>query len=301
MEDMRPKVLDFIKLNGPSLPVQIAKKIDGNIILAGAVLSELIHNKKLKISIAKIGGSPVYYLPGQESRLEILYQHLNEKERKAYALLKENKILRDKELEPWQRIALRDLRDFAVMLQVSSNGFQEIFWRWHLITDQEAEPLIKEVLNPQQEFIQEPIEQKVEMPAKLEIPITNIEKPIPKLEEKREIIKETPRIKKKKSMESKQFDVRSYFNNKNIKILNENIIKPEKELEFIIKVPSSVGEVKFFAKVLDKAKINDKDLILAHSQSQLKRMPLLFLSNGELTKKGQEYLIKNHINFEKLN
>ena len=31
-----------------------------------------------------------------------------------------------------------------------------------MITDQEAEPLIKEVLNPQQEFIQEPIEQKVE-------------------------------------------------------------------------------------------------------------------------------------------
>ena len=62
MSDLKAKILDYIRLNGPCLPVQLSKQIHSNILFAGAVLSELFANQKIKISHAKIGGSPVYYI-----------------------------------------------------------------------------------------------------------------------------------------------------------------------------------------------------------------------------------------------
>ena len=89
----RDIVLNFIRINGPVLPVQVAKQINGNTMLAGAVLSELFASNLIKISKGKIGGSHVYYAAGQEEKLSILYEHLPGKEKEAYTLLKNNKFL----------------------------------------------------------------------------------------------------------------------------------------------------------------------------------------------------------------
>src|SRR3989338_8272223 len=109
----RDIVLDFIRLNGPVLPIHVAKQINGNTMLAGAVLSELNANKLIRISNAKIGGSPVYYAPGQEEKLSILYEHLPGKEKEAFTLLKNNKVLLDELIEPSIRFALGQIKDFA--------------------------------------------------------------------------------------------------------------------------------------------------------------------------------------------
>src|SRR3989338_11356370 len=103
--DLKNKILSYVTLNGPCLPVQLSKQIHSNILFAGAVLSELVANQKIKISTAKVGCSPVYYVGGQENKLSMLYSHLHEKEKKAYDLLKENNVLYDRALEPWQRVA----------------------------------------------------------------------------------------------------------------------------------------------------------------------------------------------------
>ena len=91
MELIKQKVLDFIKFNGPVLPYQIAKIIEKNLIIAGALLSDLLSEKYIKISRAKVGGSPVYYISGQEPKLEMLYRYLPSKEKEAYDILKEKK------------------------------------------------------------------------------------------------------------------------------------------------------------------------------------------------------------------
>src|SRR3989338_6511377 len=136
MQEIRNKILEMIKLRGPSLPVQISKQIGTNSIMAGAILATLLEQKYLKISNAKIGGSPVYYIEGQENRLGgVLYSHLKEIHRKVYDLLKQNLVLEDVALEPWQRVALRELGDFAKKLTIYTG---EIFWKWHLISDKEA-------------------------------------------------------------------------------------------------------------------------------------------------------------------
>ena len=105
------KIVNFVNRNGPSLPVQISREINSNLLFAGAIMSELVRSKKLKISFLKVGGSPVYYVQGQETRLQDYYKYLNEKERKIYDILKEKKVLQDTKLEPWLRVAIRDIKE----------------------------------------------------------------------------------------------------------------------------------------------------------------------------------------------
>src|SRR3989338_3156804 len=127
MQELKFKVLEYVRMRGPVIPVQISKQIGSNILFAGAVLSELFAGGKIKISTAKIGGSPVYYFPGQESRLTMLYPYLHQREKHVYDLLKDKKILHDKSLEPVERVALREIKDFACPIQVNN----ELFWRWY--------------------------------------------------------------------------------------------------------------------------------------------------------------------------
>ena len=90
---------------------------------------------------------------------------MNDKEKKAYDRLNENKILRDKEQEPVIRVALREIKDFALPLNVKYDNTTEIFWKWHMLNDQEAEQLIKSKLETIQGIKPEQkIEKKIEIP-----------------------------------------------------------------------------------------------------------------------------------------
>ena len=95
--DIPEKILSFIRLKGPSIPVQVAKEISHNILMGSAYLAELTSRKQLKVSSVKIGGSPLYFLPGQEAHLQNFSNNLNEKDKRTYDLLKEKKILRESE------------------------------------------------------------------------------------------------------------------------------------------------------------------------------------------------------------
>ena len=68
------KILNFLKVTGPTLPAKVAKNINTNILLASAHLSDLSSQGKVKISKLKIGGSPLYFLPGQEGEQYRFYQ-----------------------------------------------------------------------------------------------------------------------------------------------------------------------------------------------------------------------------------
>ena len=48
--------------------------------------NKIIDILAVKISNAKIGSSPLYYVTGQEEKLEALYSHLKEPEKKVYDL-----------------------------------------------------------------------------------------------------------------------------------------------------------------------------------------------------------------------
>src|SRR3989344_3852489 len=291
----REKIVSFIKVNGPVLPVQVSKQFGGDLFFAGAVLSELVGRQKVRISNAKVGGSPVYYVDGQEYKLHVLYDHLKDVHKKVYDLLKDNKVLRDKDLEAWQRVALREIKDFAYPIQ-NEDG---IFWKWYLISDNEAIQLIKERYYP--ELKEAPLEMPEVMPVvkqgAVEEKVALIEDSLPK-----EIIKEfqKPKLKKVHEPGDTSIAVRNYFSQKKAVIIEEKILRKNSELEYLVEIPSSVGKVKFFVKYRNKKVITDAYLVLAHNDAQLRKLPLLFLSSGDLNKKAIEYASKHFMIFEKL-
>jgi len=266
--DVKEQIMDFVKNKGPVLPVQIAKEIQSNILMASAHLSELVSDKKLKISYVKVGGSPLYFFPGQEPKLQQYSNNLNEREKDVYNLLNQKKILRNTELEPAFRVAISQIKDYAVPLQVNHKGTTEIFWKWYLLPTAEAENLIREKIK-----LIKPTEKKIEEPKK--------------------IIKSLEKIKKRE--EPKDYflnQINAYFNRNKIEVLEKTALRKNSELDFIIRLPSTVGKLTYFCKAKNKRKINDGDLSSAYIQSQSKKLPVLFLTKGDLTKKAKDMLEK---------
>jgi hypothetical protein len=277
----RDDILKFMQMKGPVLPVQIAKEIGSNILIASAHLSELSSNKMVKVSSLKVGGSPLYYLPGQEARLEGFIDSLPGKEKEAFNLLRQRKVLRDNKIEPSIRVALRQIKDFAIPLQVNYQGNTEIFWRLFLISNQEAEKSIKEELRPEVKSIE-----KVKTP---EVIKNEVQKEL-----KRQQVKVEPKQKKeeRKKAHSDMFlnEIKKYFGKNSVEILEENLLRKGTEYNFVIKLPSAVGELSYFCVAKSKKRLSDGDLSSAYINAQSRKLPVLFLTKGELTKKAQDML-----------
>ena len=67
--EIKDRILQYLRINGPSLPVQISREIKMDSIFASAFLSELLSQNKLKITKMKVGGSPLYYIEETKERL----------------------------------------------------------------------------------------------------------------------------------------------------------------------------------------------------------------------------------------
>ena len=273
------RVLEIVRLKGPVIPTQISTEIGTSSLLASAILSELVSNSNLKISSVKIGGTPLYYAPGQEEKLQNYTKYLHEKETKAYELLKSKSVLRDKALEPVTRVALRQIKDFAAPLNVSTATGTELFWKWYLLSNEEAEPLIKQLLQ---------IEEK---PAQPTANLPNQQTLAPK-----------PKKATRKSSDDFVKKILEYLSRNKIEVIEKIENKKKNEAEFVVAVPSPVGSIKYYSKAKDKKNCNEGDLSTAFVQGQNRKLPVLFLTTGKLTKKATEMLQKEFstINVQKV-
>jgi hypothetical protein len=286
--DNREEILNIVKRAGPILPAQLAKEINTNILFASAILSELVDKKHLILTNVKRGGSPFYYIKGQESKLESLSEFLGGKPKEVFNLLKESGVIRDKTAEPWQRVALREIKDFAVPLNVGVSGDYEIFWKYFLLGNDETKRLIKEELGvgeseeeskkEETEEVKEKKEEKTEEEPKKESS---------KVEEKKE---EKVLAKEEKIILD---SVDEYFSKNNVYVISQDVLRKKKEVNYTVDFPTSLGKLRYFVKVRDKKSINDKDLQGAWDEGDKKKLPVLFLTQGELTKKAEKFLNDN--------
>ena len=319
--DNRESILAFIRQNGPILPAKVAKHLGMSLLMGSAHLAEMTATGKLRSSWIKIGGSPLYYIPGQEEQLEKFSDNLNEKEKRAYNVLRENKVLRDRELEPLERISLRNLKDFAVPLTVTYEGGEEIFWRFHSFPGNEAEKIIAAHLKPEEK--PQPAQQKNPEPRIQEKPETR-----PSLQQKEEhaVPQEKPKKERKQRQAtlqpapiasiaektpasapaaslapveqqpvqppSSEFDlsVTTYFNKNNIKVISKTVIKRNADIEYILHIPSTFGNLEYLCRAKNKKKLSDADISTVAVQGQLRKLPVILLTPGELTKKAAEML-----------
>ncbi|MCK5282292.1 MAG: hypothetical protein KAK00_02690 [Nanoarchaeota archaeon] len=291
--EAKEKILSFIRMHGPSLPIVISKHIGADTFFTSAHLSELKELGKIRISHLKIGGgSPLYFLHGQEDKLQNFFGDLGEKERKVYGLLKGKKVLRDSALVPVFRAAIRSIKDFAFPFTVNFKGKKEIFWKWYLLSNQGAEQILRDILGIRKEEKKEKIEEKTG---------ERKEKSVEKIEEKEVKREEQKKLEKQqvKGEEGKKpadikgsfyGSVNQYFIQNRIRIVEENIIRKSSEIDFIVEVPSPLGDLRYYVKAKSKKKITDGDLSSVFINGQTKRLPVLFLAKGDLTKKAKEML-----------
>ena len=333
LNDTENKILQTIRVSGPVLPKQIAKAIESNILMASAHLSELSTRKLILITNVKNDGSPFYYIKGQEEKLQELSKYLNEKDRRAFELLKEKHVLRDKDLEPLVRVGVRSIRDFAIPLQVKTQNGSEIFWKWYMINNDDASGFIRDVIDPEakkkaeekrkrqkekeEQEIKEKIEEeekKREQEIKERIEKEKAEKKLEeekkkleskKVEEQKKLQEKKEVVIKKKELKPDIFlnQLNKYFKSKNIEVLECEIIRKHAEIDLILRIPSVVGNVDYYCKAKNKKRVMDGDLSNAFIKGQMKKLPIIFLTTGDLTKKADEMLSKdlnNGIVFKKI-
>lgn len=293
--EIRSKITSLMRIRGPCLPVHISRETGLEMLFASAFLAELSADKTVKISNLKVGSSPLYFLPGQESLLENFSNFLPGKEKEAFLLLKEKKVLEDTKQEPAIRVALRSIKDFAYPFIISSQEGQKLFWRFHS-TAEEARKLIEPVkvetkipiIKPEiKQIIKTEIKPEIKPglkteQTKLKTPKITVKKEKPLLE-----IKEPVKREKEKSEFAK--DIISFLEKENIELIEEKEFK-KKEFSAIARINSDIGKLQFLVIAKDKKAVTENDLTLALQKAQTLKMPSLFLSTGQPNKKALGYL-----------
>jgi hypothetical protein len=288
---IKEKIISILKTRGPSLPVHIAKETGLSMLFSSAFLSELFSEKKIKISNMKVGSSPIYFIPEQKPLLENFSQYLKSKEKDAFILLKEKKILKDINQDPAIRVALREIKDFAIPFKKD----EEIFWRYFIIPEKELVP---------QKLPEQELEKKEESKKIIEEKITEKENKIKeeKLDifskplEKKKVAKK--KVAKQKKQNEKLFNkVKEFLSQKDIEIID---IQEFSKDELILKIKENKREKLLIA--YNKKRITELDLIKSYKKLNDKNIPYILLSFGEPSKKFTNLIesIKNLDKIEKI-
>ena len=320
--DRREKIINFIKIRGPSLPVHISQHLRVDSLIASAMLAELLSEKRLKLSNLRVGNSPLYYLIGQEFQLENFYKYLPDKEKEAFELLKNKQILKDADQLPAIRVALRNIKDFAFSFQYND----QLYWRFIKINEGNASELIQNTLTAQIRHVQmeipivrkilpEHIENKplekvsktenkpLEKVSKQELFIEDkeIKSLIPERKTQESALKTIVRAKKTKDKSEFVSKVYEFFENNNLKLVKE-IISKKKEFSGIISVENNGKLNSYICIAKEKKSVSDKDIMKQLQIGQKENLPVLFLSNGEASKKAIEWMdyLGNVIVYKKL-
>ena len=225
------------------------------------------------------------------------YNYLPPKEKQAFLLLREKKILLDIEQEPSIRFALRQIKDFSFPLQEG----ERLFWRFNSISEQEARELISKI-KPKE--IKKIVREERRL-VTIEKPEKRKEKREEKIEKRKEKIEEKQLIKLKKVKEKKikekswfVLSVLDFLKHQDIEVLEE-IDWKKREYESRVRINSDLGKIEFFCLAKDKKSITENDLTLVLNKSRDLKLPALIISKAGLNKKAEQYLQewKNLIKF----
>jgi len=292
---LKDKIVSFIRLVGPSLPIRIAKEIKTSTLFTSAYLSELTSDKVLKASYLRVGNSPLYYLPSQENLLERFSNHLKSKEKEAFELLKNKRLLKDEEQEPAIRLALKSIKDFAIPFYKEG----KLYWRYFLEKEEsQIEKKEEIVITPLIKEVKKQIE-KQEVDKENERKI--IQKDItsePTIIKNEKIKKKIQKKKKVKKRDENLFNkVKDFLGKRDIEILD---IQDFNRDHLILKINENNKEKILI--VYNKKKISEEDIINANKKISDYKMNYSILSFGEPSKKLDKLItaIKNLDSIEKL-
>jgi len=298
---IKEKIVFTIRRRGPCLPVHIASEIQTSILFASAFLSELVSEKKIRMSYMRVGNSPLYFIPGQEYLLEEFSQHLRSKEKDAFNLLKEKRFLVDSKQEPAIRVALRSIKDFAIPFKEG----EEIIWKYH--TEKKPAPRLPK----SKMVIKKPLKVSSTIDKTTRVEVSDFarkgkdmdeqshelggeeggqqqldifgdeEKPVKKPIRKAPIKKTVRKVTASQKKNEKFFNkVKEFLAEKAIEISD---IEGFSKSDLILKVTD--GGVEKLLIAYNKKRITEADLLKAYKKASEYDLPYIILSLGDLPKK----------------
>jgi hypothetical protein len=319
----KDKIISLLKSKGPLVPNEIKKVLGGDTMILGAVLSELANRGFVRISYLKKGGSPFYFIPGQESQLERFTEFLNPKDQKTQELLKQEKVVQDHALELFYRVSLRQIKDFAKSFTIQTAQGDVLFWRYYLLSEQEARDFLRQKYAPKQapqqqssssttDAAQSPVASSTKQSAapttktqSEAAPQTSTSQQQPTFEKKSNTTSSKSastdsssqqQLSTRPTLASSPFydAVCDYFAQAEITVLEEKMITKDREYEFLIQVSSAVGRMDMFCLARNKKKLNQNDVAPALLKAKKHELPCFFLTNGAFTKKSKDIIKKEY-------
>ncbi len=307
--ESKEKILQYMRRNGPSQPTRIAKELGVDSIIASALLANLVSKNIIKVSHMKIGGSPLYYLPGQERNLQKFSDKLPGKEREAYNLIKSEQVVKNEELDPAIRVAISYLKDFAKPITIMLKNQQEMkLWKWYMLSNEDAtkiirekyfnqsnkerkeeKPIVKKIEQKKVESFQEPISQeKIEVEEDKEKERKEQGKEDKKNQEENQKEQEEQKEESNEPQENIPSDIRKAMQNRKLVIEHYEEGKG-KDAEMKAHV-DGFDRHKIFIYITRKKRINEKDIAMAYLKAELKRIPLIIMHKGDFTKDAEALL-----------
>jgi len=299
LNEVQQKIVNILKISGPSLPVHISKATGVSPLFAGAYLSELYGRGIVKISKLKVGNSPLYFLDGQDAQLERFISYLPEKEREACVLLMKQGLLNDKEQEPAIRVALRNIKDFAIPLNRNNN----LVWRYMTYKEnqipyvpqydekkivQEPEKSIE--VEKKEDYKKQAVQERAEAKIKPHIISSEeLKKQAEKLIEKTLVQEEEPKeikqkpIKKKKQEEIFLERIKEYLIRKQVEI--EKIEKNDKKQVVAV---VSINKEKHLLIAYNKRRFDETDLLKAYKKYSHLNLDLYLVAKNDVSPKTKE-------------
>jgi len=276
VQEKKNKIISFLRIAGPSLPVRIAKTIEMEPVFTSAILSELLDSKQIKTSNMRVGSSPLYLIPGQEQKLEDHTENLKSIEQEALLKLKQNKTLTDENEEPSIRVALRNIKDFAIPFKQQD----KIIWKYAFTSEKpepqkQIEPIFKTPQDtstskaqlPAKRSTSEAIYQRSDLPAKRSIPPSFLKK------------------------------IENFLEKQNTEIISIEEVDKKK---VIAKIKSESGTTLLFA--FNKKRITEDELMKCYKKAKISNLTYSIITLGEPTKKMNETIdaYKKLIKIDKL-
>ncbi len=291
------KIMAMVREKGPVLPIEVASYIGKDSFMAKVMLRELVDEGRLKASEEQVGSSYVYFLPGQENAASAKINELLKSSEKRVKHFSDKPISDDPDI-------LKKREEFAKRFEHAMKDEPKEPKRQAarppepLSVPSESRPFIISAPEPKpiltQKFMEfpKPVPRPPELTKRASAPIVKVVEraapprlaPMPKNISVSRIITSAPA---KKSVDFVEL-ASTYLRGSHAEILETTTVKKGKEANLIANIPSSIGTVRFFVKIKSKKKVNEADLSMAYTEGMQHRLPVFFLTDGNMTGVAKE-------------
>ena len=276
---MRDKVLSLLKQHGPMLPVEIGSKLGIDSFMAKAFLADLVESGEVKISKEKLAESNMYYLPGQDSQVQVKMSQITVDHNKTARTYGVPTVSADPKLQAKRDAFTQRLRE---------------------IEEAELKRRAKSVSQPPpSRSISRPTPRQVVMPiaapqprptpiqrpslAPVKAPICKSMPPPPMLDKAAETAYEPEA---KRTFLDQAMD---WLRMEGTEIIEE-LSSKKNEMELIVNVYTDFGKVNFYMKIKNKKSITEADLMAIYAGAMENKCPAVLVTNGNLAKSAEAFL-----------